>query len=111
MPAAFISLNVWGLIAPSCQAPLDLTALCAGCVPADKAQQMSDWACRPLTDRQKTYAALDAFVLPKLYDVLQQRLGPETTQQLVQQHTKTYSRVSGTSKQGWLAWQLCMQGG
>jgi ribonuclease D len=59
---------------------------------------MSDWQSRPLTDRQKTYAALDAYVLPKCFDVLKQQLGPEATQQLVQQHTKTLSRVSDTSK-------------
>jgi ribonuclease D len=67
-------------------------------VPADKSQQMSDWSARPLTARQQCYAALDAYVLPQLYDALRQRLGPDTMQQLVHQHTKTYSRVSASSK-------------
>jgi hypothetical protein len=75
-----------------------LSLVCACVQFADKSQQMSDWQSRPLTDRQKTYAALDAYVLPKCFDVLKQQLGPEATQQLVQQHTKTLSRVSDTSK-------------
>jgi hypothetical protein len=79
--------------------------------PADKSQQMSDWSARPLTDRQQRYAALDAFVLVQLFGVLKERLGPETTQQLVQQHTKTINRVSGLSKVtlplGQVEGQLC----
>jgi hypothetical protein len=66
--------------------------------PVDKSQQMSDWSARPLTDRQQQYAALDAFVLVQLFGVLKDCLGPDTSQQLVQQHTKTINRVSGPSK-------------
>lgn len=60
----------------------------------DKAQQMSDWAARPLSSRQLQYAALDAVVLPQLYDVLARELGPGRTQQLVTQHTTNFVRVS-----------------
>lgn len=62
---------------------------------------MSDWSSRPLTARQQQYAALDAVVLPQLYDVLCERLGPEVSQRLVAQNTKTLSRVSGQSKRIW----------
>jgi hypothetical protein len=36
----------------------------------DKAQQMSDWGRRPLTVKQVHYAACDALVLLRLYDVM-----------------------------------------
>jgi hypothetical protein len=36
----------------------------------DKSQQMSDWARRPLTVKQVHYAACDALVLLRLYDVM-----------------------------------------
>lgn len=72
-----------------------LSALLAAAV--DKSQQMSDWSARPLTDRQQRYAALDAFVLVQLFGVLKERLRPDTTQQLVKQHTKTINRVSEPS--------------
>lgn len=68
-----------------------------GCIAAaaatDKSQQMSDWSTRPLTLRQQHYAALDAFVLPQLFDTLTERLGSDVSQQLVRQHTKTFTRV------------------
>lgn len=80
------------LCVPACVLYLLLAAA------ADKSQQMSDWSARPLTDRQQQYAALDAFVLVQLFGVLKEHLGPDTTQQLVQQHTKTINRVSGPSK-------------
>lgn len=56
---------------------------------------MSDWSARPLSSRQQQYAALDAFVLPRLYDALREGLGPDATDSLVQQHTKTFRKVSG----------------
>ncbi|KAJ0401027.1 hypothetical protein P43SY_009907 [Pythium insidiosum] len=39
--------------------------------PLDKRSCMSDWERRPLTRAQRDYAALDAFVLVKVYDVMQ----------------------------------------
>jgi ribonuclease D len=38
--------------------------------PLDKRMQMSDWARRPLYTAQREYAALDAYVLPKVLEVL-----------------------------------------
>jgi hypothetical protein len=58
---------------------------------------MSDWQQRPLTQRQREYAALDAFVLPQLYDALQQHLGPDATAKLIKQHTKVFHRVGGAA--------------
>jgi hypothetical protein len=46
------------------------------------------------------YAALDALVLPQLFDVLSQRLGPAATQELVAQHSRTFSRASGAGVGG-----------
>lgn len=54
---------------------------------------MSDWASRPLTTRQLQYAALDALVLPHLYDVLCKELGPQQQQGLLQQHVQMFVRV------------------
>jgi hypothetical protein len=62
--------------------------------PADKSQQMSDWTARPLSQRQMHYAALDAYVLPQLYDRLCAELGEQRSQQLLKQHTTSVRRVS-----------------
>jgi ribonuclease D len=62
--------------------------------PVDKSQQMGDWTARPLSQRQMHYAALDAFVLPQLYDRLCSELGEQRSQQLLKQHTTSVRRVS-----------------
>lgn len=61
---------------------------------------MSDWTARPLTQRQMHYAALDAFVLPRLFDKLCQELGEAKSQQLLRQHTTTFNRVSDGQQEG-----------
>jgi ribonuclease D len=38
--------------------------------PLDKRDQRSDWEKRPLTSQQLTYAALDAYVLIQLYEII-----------------------------------------
>ena len=40
----------------------------------DKTEQCSDWSNRPLSRAQLDYAALDAELMPELYDALQRRL-------------------------------------
>ena len=41
--------------------------------PLDKRQRMTDWAQRPLTDKQIKYAVLDALCLLHIYDTLMVR--------------------------------------
>ncbi|KAL0033286.1 hypothetical protein WJX77_001863 [Trebouxia sp. C0004] len=50
--------------------------------PLNKAMQMSDWEHRPLSSKQTEYAALDAFVLLDLYDVIAKPSQGLTQQQL-----------------------------
>jgi ribonuclease D len=45
------------------------------------------------------YAALDAFVLPQLYDRLCTELGEQRSQQLLKQHTTSVRRVSAADGQ------------
>lgn len=59
---------------------------------------MSDWTARPLSQRQMHYAALDAFVLPQLFDTLCLQLGEQRSQQLLKQHTTCVRRVSAASE-------------
>lgn len=47
----------------------ELVFLCLG-QPLDKTYQISDWERRPLSEDQLTYAALDAFCLLEIYEVL-----------------------------------------
>lgn len=67
-------------LGPSCRRAQPLVDLCCGTFLSlaahvsatlgstlDKSQQRSDWAARPLTDEQRTYAALDAYCLLALY--------------------------------------------
>ncbi|KAL9988623.1 hypothetical protein ACROYT_G003089 [Oculina patagonica] len=49
----------------------ELVFLCLG-LPLDKTYQISDWERRPLSDEQLIYAALDAYCLLEVYDVLKQ---------------------------------------
>jgi ribonuclease D len=70
------------------------------CMPfpvTDKSQQMSDWTVRPLSQQQMHYAALDAYVLPQLFDKLCSELGEQRSQQLLKQHTTSVRRVSAAS--------------
>ena len=45
--------------------------------PLDKSTRMSDWSARPLTERQRHYAALDAWVLVEVMRVLREEHGDE----------------------------------
>lgn len=47
----------------------ELVFLCLG-MPLDKTYQLSDWERRPLSEDQLTYAALDAYCLLEVYEVL-----------------------------------------
>eukprot|EP00879_Flechtneria_rotunda_P026817 GHRR01028650.1.p1 GENE.GHRR01028650.1~~GHRR01028650.1.p1 ORF type:complete len:381 (+),score=102.18 GHRR01028650.1:1142-2284(+) len=79
-------------------ASVGLSTLCKAVLgkPLDKSQQMSDWTVRPLSSRQTEYAALDALVLPRLFDAMSLVLGPERQQQLLERHLMSFSRVSTT---------------
>ncbi|PWA40056.1 3'-5' exonuclease domain-containing protein [Artemisia annua] len=48
-----------------------------------KELQCSDWSLRPLTDQQKTYAALDALCLIQIFNVFLHRLLNEDTHQYI----------------------------
>lgn len=50
-----------------------LVELCLG-KPLDKSNQLSNWGSRPLRKEQLMYAALDAYCLLEVYDVLSTRL-------------------------------------
>lgn len=50
-----------------------LTLMCLG-KPLDKRERMSNWLNKPLRPAQRRYAALDAFVLIKIHDVLVDKL-------------------------------------
>ncbi len=47
-----------------------LTLRCFG-APLNKKQCMTNWEKRPLTKEQLEYAALDAFILLKIHDLIQ----------------------------------------
>lgn len=51
----------------------NLTKLCLG-KKLDKSNQFSNWAQRPLRKEQLQYAALDAFCLLEIYDVIERQL-------------------------------------
>jgi hypothetical protein len=56
-----------------------LSSLCVAVLgkPLDKSTRMSDWAARPLSDRQTHYAALDAAVLVAILKKLKREHGDE----------------------------------
>ena len=59
-----------GLDLQTCLGGGSLSAACEALLgaPLDKRMQCSDWLARPLSDDQRTYAAMDAHVLTLLYD-------------------------------------------
>jgi len=59
-------------LAAVCKRELDLEM--------DKTLQCSDWSARPLSEEQIQYAALDAEVLPKLYDIFNEPQSAEATE-------------------------------
>jgi len=71
--------QVFGLIEPRVQQPVGLKRMCLYALQqrVDKEQQVSNWNSRPLSPEQVEYAALDAFSLLMLYDVLNERASSE----------------------------------
>ena len=67
--------------------PVGLQQACAALLglQLDKGQQVSDWELRPLSEAQLAYAALDAAVLPPLYDAAMQQQAMQQQQQQQQQ--------------------------
>jgi len=64
--------------------PVGLQQACAALLglQLDKGQQVSDWELRPLSEAQLAYAALDAAVLPPLYDAAMQQQPQQQEEQL-----------------------------
>jgi len=74
-------------------------------VQLDKTASRTDWAQRPLSAQQLTYAADDVNFLLKLYPVIQQRLTKLGRDTWLEEDFMTLTDTSGYAKSADMAWQ------
>lgn len=67
----------------------------------NKDQQVSDWGTRPLSPFQRTYAAIDAFVLVKIFDALYGRHLEQASISKLDELSRNLRRVSLTCSTQW----------